>query len=298
MAERLADVAAQIANVRQLEAVVTAMRGLAASRAQQSRSLLASMEAYSAVVSQAIGTALGLLPADEAVRPALRRTRRGVILFCAEQGFAGAFSERVFDAAARDLDGAVNFLVGTRGAALAAQRGIEIAWSAAMAANVDAIPALAGRIAEALYGRVAAGAVEAVDLVCPRALSGGDIQIDRHSLLPLDHGRFEASNPAILPLTTMPPNMLLERLAEEYVYAQLCEAATHAFEAENEARMLAMTTAKNNIGTKLEALTLRERQLRQEEITAEIVELAAGTEASRGATGPVSFRQTSTDRRM
>jgi hypothetical protein len=41
MAERLADVVAQIQNVRQLEAVVTAMRGIAASRAQQGRSLLA-----------------------------------------------------------------------------------------------------------------------------------------------------------------------------------------------------------------------------------------------------------------
>lgn len=36
MAERLADIVAQIQNVRQLEAVVTAMRGIAASRAQKS----------------------------------------------------------------------------------------------------------------------------------------------------------------------------------------------------------------------------------------------------------------------
>ena len=35
MAERLADVVTQIHNVRQLEAVVTAMRGIAASRAQR-----------------------------------------------------------------------------------------------------------------------------------------------------------------------------------------------------------------------------------------------------------------------
>ena len=36
MAERLTDIVTQIRNVRQLEAVVTAMRGIAASRAQQS----------------------------------------------------------------------------------------------------------------------------------------------------------------------------------------------------------------------------------------------------------------------
>jgi F-type H+-transporting ATPase subunit gamma len=45
--------------------------------------------------------------------------------------------------------------------------------------------------------------------------------------------------------------------------------------------MMAMTSAKTNIGTKLSTLTQRERQLRQEEITTEIVELAAGAEAAR-----------------
>ena len=54
----------------------------------------------------------------------------------------------------------------------------------------------------------------------------------------------------------------------------------HAFVAENEARMVAMVAAKNNTETKLAALVQRERQLRQEEITTEIVELAAGAEAS------------------
>jgi hypothetical protein len=32
----------------------------------------------------------------------------------------------------------------------------------------------------------------------------------------------------------LPPSMLLERLASENVYAQLCEAAMHAFAAEDE----------------------------------------------------------------
>jgi F-type H+-transporting ATPase subunit gamma len=43
-----------------------------------------------------------------------------------------------------------------------------------------------------------------------------------------------------------------------------------------------MTGAKTNVAKKLSALRQRERQLRQEEITTEIVELAAGTEALQG----------------
>src|SRR5271167_730789 len=95
MAERLADIVTQIQNVRQLEAVVTAMRGIAAARAQKGRALLAGIDAYSQVISRAIGQALSLLPADQTLAPPFDRARRGLVLFCAEQGFAGAFSERV-----------------------------------------------------------------------------------------------------------------------------------------------------------------------------------------------------------
>ncbi len=279
MAERLADVVTQLHNVRQLEAVVTAMRGIAASRAQQSRSLLAGVEAYTEVISRAIGQALSLLPQDVSAATPQRRARRGLILFCAEQGFAGAFSERVLDAAAGDIDDATSLIIGTRGAAVAGERGVKAAWSAPMAANVDALPSFANRLADALYAYVASGAVAEVDVIFPRSVSGSGIQIDRHSLLPIEFQRFARPVEQQAPLTTLAPQPLLERLAAEYVYAQLCEAAMLAFEAENEARMMAMTSAKANIATKLNTLSMRERQLRQEEITTEIIELAAGSEA-------------------
>jgi F-type H+-transporting ATPase subunit gamma len=280
MAERLTDIVTQIQNVRQLEAVVTAMRGIAASRAQKGRSLLAAIEAYTDVVSRSIGQALSLLPTDTMTSAPLRHAKRGLILFCAEQGFAGAFSERVLDAAAGDLDGSVNLVIGTRGAVVTNERGLKPAWSAPMATNVDAIPSFASRLADTLYDYVARGAITQVDVLFSRAVPGSGIEIDRHSLLPIDFGRFVRPVEKQVPLTTFAPQLLLERLAAEYVYAQLCEAAMHAFEAENEARMMAMASAKTNIGSKLVGLSQRERQLRQEEITTEIVELATGTQAS------------------
>ena len=38
----------------------------------------------------------------------------GLIVFCAEQGFAGAFSERVLDAAANDLERTTNLVIVVR----------------------------------------------------------------------------------------------------------------------------------------------------------------------------------------
>ena len=116
-----------------------------------------------------------------------------------------------------------------------------------MATHVDAIPALANRIADALYGMSPQPRFQRSIWLFP-ALRSTRHQIDRHSLLPLDLGRFARPTEEQPPLTTLSSEILLERLTAEYVYAQLCEAAMHAFAAENEARMMAMASAKTNIG--------------------------------------------------
>ena len=65
------------------------------------------------------------------------------------------------------------------------------------------------------------------------------------------------------------------------MHAQLCNTALHAFAAENEARMEAMASARSQIERQLSVLQASQRIVRQEEITAEIIELAAGETASR-----------------
>ena len=75
------------------------------------------------------------------------------------------------------------------------------------------------------------------------------------------------------PIISLPPQVLLAELAEEYVLAELCEALTLSLAAENAARMRAMTAAKSNVAKMLNDLIAGSRQLRQEEITNEIIEL-------------------------
>jgi hypothetical protein len=86
--------------------------------------------------------------------------------------------------------------------------------------------------------------------------------------------------PAVRSLTNLPPRLLLEQLTAEYVYARLCEAAMQALASENQARMDAMSAASNNIGQTLDEVGGREHQVPQEEVTAEILELAAGITAA------------------
>ena len=111
----------------------------------------------------------------------------------------------------------------------------------------------------------------------PRAV----IEIVERVLLPFDFTRFHVRPTAIEPIVTLPHEQLLAELADEYVYAELCEAVMLSYAAENEARMQAMIAARTNVEKKLGELVGTYRTLRQEEITAEITELSIGASAER-----------------
>ena len=136
MTERLADINARVNGIHQLGSVVNAMRGIAGARAQQARAQLTAVDRYAAIIAQAIGRVF-----TPAVPRRPGRERIAAVVFCAEQGFAGAFSEHVLDALP---SGAEIFLIGTRGATIAAERGINPHWSNAMPSASVGIPGLLG----------------------------------------------------------------------------------------------------------------------------------------------------------
>ncbi len=280
MTERLADVTARIEGMRQLGAVVNAMRGIAAARAQQARGQLAAVEDYAAAIEAALGRALARAPAADPAAPR-RSARPAIVLFCAEQGFAGAFSEHVLDSVGPDLATAMLFLIGTRGTSVAAERGLAPDWTIAMPSHSLGLPRLADRIAEALYARIATGQIDRLDVVFSQWRPGDGTHVLRPRLIPLDLTGFPRPSEAMAPLTNLPAAQLLSELAADYLHAQLCHAALHAFAGESEARMEAMAAARSQIERQLSALQATQRQVRQEEITAEIIELAAGETASR-----------------
>lgn len=279
MTERLAEIDARIAGMGQLGAVVNAMRGIAAARARQAQGQLTAVDAYAAVIAKAIGRILALAPTAATGRTA-KPGRLAMIVFCAEEGFVGTFSERVLDTVAADLATSETFLVGTRGGTVLAERGVAATWTGAMPSRSPGIPKLADQIVEAIYARMAAGDIDRLDAVFTRRRAGHAAELERRSLFPIDPKAFPVPIGISPPLLNLTPAALLGDLTADYLHAQLCEAALHAFAAENEARMEAMAAARSQIERKLSALQATQRRVRQEEITAEIIELAAGESAS------------------
>ena len=283
MTERLADVSARIEGIQQLGAVVNAMKGIAAARARTARTQVDAVDKYAATVGQAISSVL----TDDGSRDTHTSSidtvadKKGLLVFLAEQGFAGPFSERVLGSLGYETEMENLFLIGTRGLSVSAARDISPIWSAAMPSHTPGIPKLADEITKAIYHAVDKGRIDSLDVVHAGWTSGRP-QVERQALFPINLGDFKSTERES-PLTQLPAGMLLASLSADYVHALICKAALHAFATENEARMEAMSAAGSQIVRELDVYRATLHRVRQEAITAEIIELGTGVASARNS---------------
>ena len=143
MAEGLAAVRARIHGVQQLDAVIGAMRGIAAAHTLQSRALLPGFRTYAEAITKAIASALRVRDQAAVPQRTLRRCAR--VVFCAEQGFVGGFVERVLGEVMKRPPAEL-LLIGNRGLSLAQTTNVAPVWDSPMTTQVDGISGLCIRI--------------------------------------------------------------------------------------------------------------------------------------------------------
>ena len=155
-----------------------------------------------------------------------------------------------------------------------------------MASQIGGVDNVALRVAEQLARVVEETESLRVFLVYTRSSEGGAASVVTETLLPFDvrgcvsHVPRNAEKPPAL--TNLSPGALLDGLIEELLFAQLARAATESFASENAARLAAMESAADNVNGKLDDLRRVERELRQEEITTELIDVVTGVEAVTG----------------
>ena len=143
-----------------------------------------------------------------------------------------------------------------------------------MPSHTKGIPKLADAITRAVYQSLDDNHIDSLDVIYASWIAGRP-QIVRRSLFPIDASDFPPFA-GDTPLTQLPIAALMASLGADYLHALICKAALHAFAAENQARLEAMTSAGSQIARELEAFQAVLRQVRQEAITAEIIELGTG----------------------
>lgn len=276
--EQLPRLQARIANLRELRDVMRALRALAASHVQEAQGALPGIRRYVQVVEDTITQGASLLPEADALAGPLESMDASIlIVVCSEHGFVGGFNERLLDLAETERkDGQELLIIGRRGSILAEERGIEVGWSTSMATHIGGVMGIVRRVA----GRLAS--VATADVVFGSYLRGGGFEPKTRRILPLDPTLLAGAVRRNRPLHHLPPETLLQRLAGEYLLAEITWAVMESLASENGARLRTMETADHNIGDKLDDLQRKEHTLRQEAITSELFDVVIGSEAILG----------------
>jgi F-type H+-transporting ATPase subunit gamma len=278
---RLEEIATQIRSLKELSGVIAAIRVMATVQMQQGERALDAVRNYTEIIRGAVAEASALVAEDGETAATHVQPRPGLVVFCSEHGFCGAFNEPLIRATAEASHQQPNLhllFVGTRGALRAAEHGVRPQITLTMATHISGVGAAARRVAAALYGMLIAGTITSAEML-HMSETRGTASLQRVKLLP-----FEAPSPirqqtVAPPLTNMPPRRLRDELAAEYMFAMLEAAAMESFTSENAARFHMMQAAHENIERKSADLNRLARRMRQETVTAEILELISGAEA-------------------
>jgi ATP synthase F1 gamma subunit len=96
-------------------------------------------------------------------------------------------------------------------------------------------------------------------------------------ILPPDTGRVEAPEAAgTPPFMHLPPEEVFERALEEFLFISLYRSFLESLRSENWFRLRSLEAASENIEKRLEQLGSLQNYARQEEITAEMIEILGG----------------------
>ncbi len=276
--EQLPRLKARISSLRELRDLIRAMRALAASHVQEAQGALAGIRGYVEVVEDAIADSAGLLRhSDGRALIAAPAVANVLMVVCSEHGFAGGFNAALLDRAeAAMAPGQQLGIIGRRGAMLAEERNLAVAWSFPAATHVGGVLGVTRPVADHLVG------VSTADIVFGRYRKGGHFDVAAKRILPLAPKLVVGMDRHSLPLHHLDADKLLQKLADEYLFAEITRAAMESLASENAARLRVMEAADNNIGDKLDVLHRRERSLRQETITSELLDVVTGAEAILG----------------
>jgi len=265
----------RISSLRDLRELIRALQALAASHVQEAQDSLDGIRKYVDVVEGGIADGVALLSRTDAKASVLGPSDAGaLIVVCSEHGFVGAYNERLLDrAVAERKPGQRLVVIGRRGAVLAAERGLDVDRSFPMATHIGGVLGVTRRVAEEL------AFVSTADVVFARYRMGGNFETAVRNILPLDPALLDGTERRSPPLHHLEPALLLRRLADEYLFAEFTRSMMESLASENGARLRVMEAADRNIGERLDQLRRREHVLRQETITAELLDVVTGSEA-------------------
>lgn len=289
-------ISARIDTTEDIRSVVRTMKSLSAVSIRRYEHAAAAIADYADTVELGLQVVLrdrlaagaGLpaaMPGDPGARPVL-------IVLGSDRGLCGRFNDRIAEAALEALPeaGAPPPLLCVMGVRTASR----LAAAGQAPDHVLAEPGSVGGIAATVQDAILqidrwrreAGAGP-VSLAFNRRSGGALAQPVHRQLLPLSaeyleqlaRRRWESRS---LPMFTMDRGALLSWLLRQHLFVAIYRGLADSLASEHASRLAAMQSAERNIDERLDELSALHRQIRQEAITRELLDVIAGFESAQG----------------
>jgi F-type H+-transporting ATPase subunit gamma len=291
--ETLEQLRHQLEAIDDLASIVRTMKALAAVNIRQYETAVHSLGHYFRTVELGLHVVLRELPAPRA--PAHGAERVGAIVFGSDHGMCGRFNEEIAGHAAEWLADAAGaerpriIAVGARVAALLEARGLRPEQDMFVPASAARIGATVRQVLLALDEWQVSGRTERVYLFHNRSSAEGRYRPTRTRLLPVNLHRLHSLEgerwpSRSLPSYTMRRELLFARLLRQFFFVTIFRACAESLAAENAARLAAMQSAERNLQERQQELLGEFRRLRQDAITAELLDVVSGYEALQATT--------------
>lgn len=278
-----------LASHRELRSIVRTMKALSAASIHQYEHAASALDDYFRTVELGMGAVLRRIGPPPAVR-ASRGAGGVTVVFGTDHGLCGRINADVATRAAEHLrltQGAVRILaVGARLEPLLAEQGHPP--HALLPAPVSAarIKSLVSRLLLTVDAWAGTAGAVSLTVVYAHHRPGGAYRVVRRNLFPLDPPRMRAAAgpwpSRSLPAFSMEPRRLLGALLREYLFVSLFRACAESQASEHGSRLGAMRAAERNLDQRIDEVTLACRRVRQGAITAELLDVVAGYEATGG----------------
>lgn len=289
---------AKLASAKGLRNIIHSMRSLAAVNIRRAEEGLATAREYNELVVGLLRLVAPLLPVG--FRWGQPRGRAAIFVFASDLGLSGQFNERIVEFAVKEAGrlereagapaGSTRLMViGARGAGLLRERGVVPALEDSAPRTPAGVEAAMRHLAATLFETYTRAGLATLQLAYNRYESVGSYTPTLDEVLPLPLAKLLEGGPPATPPPHLyvSPQEVARRLIEEYLFGELHRALGESLASENGARLRAMDEALHNIDRTLEQLAVQLRISRQEEITAELLDVIGGVEAVKGGSAPI-----------
>jgi len=264
------------------------MRSLASAYLQRSQTALHSVRAYEEMVET--GLALALRSLRSSLDPSDPWSSPCLLVFCSDQGLCGPFVEALARETRKEMmlrrieQRSRILLIGQQGIAVFRRLGMNAELIANAPNSLEGAMKSISELTEVIGSLYEGGSISSIQLIYNVFEGVGRFSTRIRQLLPPDTKKILDDQVHIShePLSHLPFREILHRLLEEYLFIGLHRAMVESISSENGSRLRAMDAATHNCEDMLENLTSLYMQLRQEEITADLLDVISGVEALKG----------------